>query len=155
MNARNAVVLLAGFIVAAVLLPISLNQIALATHTNWNAGLWTIFSVVVPILAVVAIALSYIGGVGGGGGGKKGAWTKLKLFVNDKNAKMANTVAIVITLILMAVMFPIGMTSLTVATFNSTTVGAAVYTISTVVLPILVAIGIALKFITGGKKGEE
>jgi hypothetical protein len=150
MNARSGVMLLAGFIVAAVLLPIALNAMALATHTNWNAGLWTIFSVVIPILGVVAIALSYMGGLGGE---KKGG-AFLKQFLHNRNAKMAQTVAIVITLILMAVMFPIGMTALTAATFNSTTVGSAVYTITTVVLPILVAVAIGLKFLSSGKKGE-
>jgi len=150
MNPRTVVILVLSFIIAAVLLPIALNQIGTTSHTLWNAAVWTIFSVVFPILVVIALAIKYIPS------GKGGQAVKhfLKDFKNDTRAVGAmDIVTIVIGVFLLAILFPIGMSQLAVASVNATTLGTPVFTILTIVLPILFLIGAAIRYIPSGKKG--
>lgn len=51
-----------GLLVAALLMPVALNSIANATLTNVDAAVITIFQVLLPVLAVIAIAIYFLKG---------------------------------------------------------------------------------------------
>lgn len=49
-----------GLLVAAVLVPVAITQIVSTSTTGWNQAVATIFTVLLPILAVVAMALYFM-----------------------------------------------------------------------------------------------
>jgi len=153
MNVRFLVLMGLAFIVSAVLIPYVFNTIAGTTHSGWNAAVWTIFSIVLPIVGAIALAIKFIPGAGG-----KSAQTRLKdyagrFFRNQAAAaSIKDAIFIAIGLFFTAYLFPIGMSELSAASFNSTTVGSAVYTISTIVFPILFLAGVIIHFLSGGGK---
>ena len=52
--------LVIGAFVAAVLLPIAINQIVSTSTTNWNPAVATVFSVLLPVLVMVAVVLRFL-----------------------------------------------------------------------------------------------
>lgn len=49
-----------GLLVAALLLPMALNEIGNTTTTTWEPAVGTIFTVLLPILAVIGVAIYFI-----------------------------------------------------------------------------------------------
>jgi len=49
-----------SMMVMAVVFPIAMSQIVAANTTGWEAAVTTIFGVLLPILAIIGIALKYI-----------------------------------------------------------------------------------------------
>ena len=66
MKISNIILAAVGFLLAAILLPIAMGQIVGTTTTGWNSAVVTIFQVVVPVLAIIGIALYFIPRLGNG-----------------------------------------------------------------------------------------
>jgi hypothetical protein len=49
-----------GLLVAATIVPLALVTIATASHTDVDASVWTVFSVLLPILAIIGLALYFM-----------------------------------------------------------------------------------------------
>jgi hypothetical protein len=54
-----------GLLVAAAIVPISMTTLLAANHTGVNAAVWTVFSILMPILAIIGLALYLMPRVGG------------------------------------------------------------------------------------------
>ena len=121
-----------SLLVAAVLVPVAMTQILGANQSGWDASLILIFGTVVPILAIIGIAIKYIPG------SRKGM------------ASTQAVVSMVVALLVFAVVMPIGLTRL--VNVNVSTWDSAVGIIFVTVLPILALIGVALKFLPGSRK---
>ena len=61
LTARGAAGMAVAFLVAAITMPIGLNEIYAANTTGWDAAVITIFTILFPILFVVAISLKAFG----------------------------------------------------------------------------------------------
>ena len=59
-SSKTVVLLAVGLLLVGILAPIGLGTIANANTANWDANVVTMFQVVLPILAVIGIALKYI-----------------------------------------------------------------------------------------------
>ena len=59
-GAGTIVMLAVGFLLVAILTPIAMTEIVGANTTGWSASVTTIFSVLLPILYIIGIALYYI-----------------------------------------------------------------------------------------------
>lgn len=59
-TAGTIVMLAVGFLLVAILTPIAMTEIVGANTTGWEASVKTIFSVLLPILYIIGIALYYI-----------------------------------------------------------------------------------------------
>jgi H+/gluconate symporter-like permease len=57
---QTVVLVVIGFFVAAILMPPALTQIYSATTTGWNSAVVTVFQILLPILAVIGIALYFM-----------------------------------------------------------------------------------------------
>lgn len=60
MNPKQVVMLAVALLLIGILGPIGISEIANATTTNWNASVVTIFQTVLPILAVIGMALGFL-----------------------------------------------------------------------------------------------
>lgn len=56
----NVIVAAVALLVVGVLAPIAIGTISNTTTTNWNSSVVTIFQVLLPIVAVVGIAIAFI-----------------------------------------------------------------------------------------------
>lgn len=61
LTARGAATMAIAFVVAAITMPIGLEQIAATNTTLWDTAVVTIFTILFPILFVVAVALKAFG----------------------------------------------------------------------------------------------
>ena len=52
--------LVIGAFVAAVLIPVAINQIVNTSTTNWNPAVAVVFSTLLPILLIVAVVLRFL-----------------------------------------------------------------------------------------------
>jgi len=59
-SARAVTGLAVSALIVAILLPIALGTIANATTTNWSTSVKTVFTIVLPILVVVGVAMKYL-----------------------------------------------------------------------------------------------
>lgn len=59
-TAGTIVMLAVGFLLVAILTPIAMDEIVGANVTGWNASVKTIFSVLLPILYIIGVAITYI-----------------------------------------------------------------------------------------------
>ncbi len=59
-SAGDIVLLSVGFLLVAILTPIGMSEIVGANTTGWEASVKTIFSVLLPILYIIGVALYYI-----------------------------------------------------------------------------------------------
>jgi len=59
-SARAVTGLALSALIVAILLPIALGTIANATTTNWSTSVKTVFTIVLPILVVVGVAMKYL-----------------------------------------------------------------------------------------------
>ena len=62
-SAKSIIALAVGFVLMATLLPIGLDQVYAANTTLWETAVTTIFTLVLPIVVVIAGALSFLGDV--------------------------------------------------------------------------------------------
>lgn len=60
LNAATIVLLAVGFLLTAILTPIAMEQIIGANTTGWNTAVKTIFTVLLPVLYVIGVAIRYI-----------------------------------------------------------------------------------------------
>ena len=56
----NVVGVVIALFVAAVLLPVAFQQIYNTSTTGWNAAVATVFTVLLPVLSIIAIALMFL-----------------------------------------------------------------------------------------------
>lgn len=158
----NTIIMLAvGFFLAAILIPIALNQIFVTSTSGWNTAVITIFTILVPVIFIIAIAISYIPR------GKKGTMMplpmllaklveKLKKLVKDEHGglTMENIILMVVGFFVFAILAPIGLTQIyAVPAGNQTAWGTTIWTIFSVLLPILFLVGVAVRYIPRGKGG--
>lgn len=130
-------------LLVSVLLPESLLMIAMVDTSGWNPAVVVIFQTVVPILSVVGIIYLFM----------RSSYKRGSLSVNK-------ILQIAVALMILASVFPIGITSLaTMKTATTVTIGGnpvtytiapAVKTLVQVLLPILAAVGVAVGFLTVG-----
>jgi len=59
-NIGTIIMLAIGFLLVAILTPIAMDQVVGANTTGWNAAVKTIFTVLLPILFVIGVAIRYI-----------------------------------------------------------------------------------------------
>lgn len=59
-NAGTIVMLAVGFLLVAILTPIGMTEIVGANVTGWATSVKTIFTVLLPILYIIGVALYYI-----------------------------------------------------------------------------------------------
>jgi len=59
-SASEIVGLAVGFLLVAILTPIAMNEVVGANVTGWAASVKTIFTVLLPILFIIGLALYYI-----------------------------------------------------------------------------------------------
>ncbi len=57
---EDVILVIIGFFVAAILLPPALTQLYTASTTGWNSAVVTVVEVLLPILAVIGIALYFM-----------------------------------------------------------------------------------------------
>ena len=64
---NKAVKMGVALLVVAIVMPIAILAIADANTTGWNASTITIFGTLLPIVAVIAVAIAFLPGKGKGG----------------------------------------------------------------------------------------
>ena len=114
-----------SLLLVAVLVPIAMTEIVGANQSGWGAPLITIFSTVVPILAIIGIALKY---------------------VPSSRGSSRSVVNVAIALLLFAIVMPIGI--LILVNTNTSTWPTATGIVFATVLPILALVGVALGFLS-------
>jgi cytochrome bd-type quinol oxidase subunit 2 len=124
---KTIVSIVMGVLLVALLFPVAMDQIATTTHTGWNSAVWTVFSVLLPILCVIAIAMLFV------------------YKATSRRGELKTIANLVIGLLLVALLFPVAMQQ--VASMNTTGWNPAVATVTTVLLPILAIIAIAMIFV--------
>lgn len=60
LSAGKIVMLAVGFLLVAILTPIAMEQLIGANTTGWNAAVKTIFTVLLPVLYIIGVAISYV-----------------------------------------------------------------------------------------------
>ena len=123
-TARAVVGVAVSILLVAILVPIAMTEMVGANTTGWGASLITIFGTVVPILAIIGIALKYIPSTKG---------------------SSRSVVNVAVGLLIFAIMMPIGI--LILVNTNTSTWPTATGVVFATVLPILALVGIALKFL--------
>jgi len=124
---KTIVTIVMGLLLVALLFPVAMEQIATTSHTNWNSAVWTVFSVLLPILCVIAIAMIFV------------------YKTTSKRGELKTIATLVVGLLLVALLFPVAMEQ--IASVNTTGWNPAVATVTTVLLPILAIIAIAMIFL--------
>jgi ATP-dependent Zn protease len=125
-----------SLVILGAVLPTAIFSLIATDTTNWNSAVATIYSVVLPLLAVIGIVFWFMPR------SKKGS------------AIPSRVIQIAVVLMVIAAIVPYGISQL--ASMPSTTVsGTVTYTVNSAVLtmlrtvvPILAIIGIALFFLT-------
>ena len=124
---KTIVTIVMGLLLVVLLFPVAMEQIATTSHTNWNSAVWTVFSVLLPILCVIAIAMIFV------------------YKTTSKRGELKTIATLVVGLLLVALLFPVAMSQ--IASVNTTGWNPAVATVTTVLLPILAIIAIAMIFL--------
>lgn len=60
MGYRSVIMIGVSLFVVGIVLPLGISEIANATTTNWDASVVTIFQTLLPVLAVIGVAIAYI-----------------------------------------------------------------------------------------------
>ena len=124
-TAKAVVGVAVSILLVAILVPIAMTEMVGANTTGWGASLITIFGTVVPILAIIGIALKYI---------------------PSSKGSSRSVVNVAVGLLIFAIMMPIGI--LILVNTNTSTWPTATGVVFATVLPILALIGVALKFLS-------
>ena len=123
-SGRSIVGIAVSILLVAILVPIAMTEIVGANTTGFSSAVLTLFGTIVPILAIIGIALKYVPG-------SKGS--------------SRSVVNVAIGLPIFAIMMPIGI--LILVNVNTSTWPTATGVVFATVLPILALVGIALKFL--------
>lgn len=59
-SVKDAVLLAVAFFVSAIVMPIGITEIANANTTGWNTAVTTVFTILFPILALIALVLRFV-----------------------------------------------------------------------------------------------
>ena len=59
-SVKNFAMLAVSLLVAAIMIPIGMQQIVGATTTSWNAAVVTLWQVLIPVLMIVGIAILFV-----------------------------------------------------------------------------------------------
>ncbi len=159
-NSKTFALLAVCLLAAAIMIPIGMQQIVGTSTTGWNSAVVTLWQVLLPVLMIIGIAILFIPR------GNKGmakhplleAYALMKKMFKDKHAVgLSQIIMIVVGFVLAAIATPVAMNYLVSinSTFNVTGTAAtysAVYTIFSVLLPVLYMIGVAIHFIPRGGK---
>jgi len=129
-SARGIVGLAVSLLLIAILVPIAMTEIVGANQTGWGTALVTIFGTVIPVLAIIGLALKFLPG--------------------SRKGSSRSVVNLAVGLLLIAILVPIGI--LILVNTNTTTWPSATGVVFATVLPILALIGLALKFLPGSRK---
>jgi hypothetical protein len=62
-EASKIISLAVALLIAGVLMPVAISQIYSANTTGWNTAVALVFTVLLPVLAVIAVALIFFKGV--------------------------------------------------------------------------------------------
>ena len=166
-NVKTMAMIAIAALVFAIMFPLAMAEIIKATGSTWNAAVLTLWRTLLPVLAIISIAILFI--PRGTKGSMKhpilGLYALLqKLRHNKKGVGIASIVGLIIGLFVLAIALPIAFDYLysVNATFNATNSSgsgsfmtasnyAAVYTVFSILMPVLVMIGAVLYFIPKGK----
>lgn len=157
---NNFVIMAVALLLAAIMIPIGMQQIVATSTTSWNSAVITLWQVLLPVLFIVGLAILFVPRLKG----KKGMASLYSIqqmiqnlkdkFVKNKRGTMSahEIIYVIIGFVLVAIMTPIGMNYLVSinSTFNvsgTASTYSAVYTIFSVLLPVLYIVGVALYFI--------
>ena len=121
---RTIVGIAVSILLVAILVPIAMTQIVTANTTGFTTPILTLFGTIVPILAIIGIALKYI---------------------PSSKGSSRNVVNVALALLLFAILMPIGL--LIMVNTNTSTWPTATGVVFATVLPILALCGIALHFL--------
>jgi len=142
MSASTVVTLTVAFLLVAILTPIAMNEIAKYNSTsaaNWQGSVLTIFTILLPIIFIIGVAIKFIPSTGA-----------TKMFKrNIKGGVNANLIIMMaVGFLLVAIMAPIALNE--IANTTTTDWNASVVTIFTILLPIIFIIGIAIRYVPRG-----
>lgn len=59
-SAGEIILLAIGFFLVALLTPIAMDQVVAANTTSWGAAVKTIFTILLPILYIIGVAVRYV-----------------------------------------------------------------------------------------------
>ena len=59
-SVKNFALLAVALLVAAIMIPIGMQQIVGTTTTSWNSAVVTLWQVLVPVLMIIGIAILFI-----------------------------------------------------------------------------------------------
>ena len=124
-SGRSIVGIAVSILLVAILVPIAMTEIVGANTTGFSSAVLTLFGTIVPILAIIGIALKYI---------------------PSSKGSSRSVVNVALALLLFAILMPIGL--LILVNTNTSTWPTATGTVFGIVLPILALCGIALKFLS-------
>jgi len=162
-DAKTFAMLAVALLATAIMIPIGMQIVVGTATTGWNSAVITLWQVLIPVLMIIGIAILFIPR------GKKGSmkhpllglYALFKKMLRNKHAVgMNQIIMVVIGFVIAAIATPVAMNYLVSinSTFNVTGTAAtysAVYTIFSVLLPVLYMIGVALYFVPRGKsKGD-
>jgi len=143
----RVVMIIVSLFVAGILLPVAISQLTDATYTGVNSAVVTVATVLLPVLAVIAIAFIYLKA------GKKGEG-RMPRFKRNTKAEVTRVVMIVVSLFVAGILLPVALVQISNSTAYGGSTSAAVITVCTVLLPVLAIIAIAFIYLRGyGKKG--
>jgi hypothetical protein len=57
---KNFAILAVSLLIAAIMIPIGMQQVVGTTTTSWNSAVVTLWQVLVPVLMIVGIAILFI-----------------------------------------------------------------------------------------------
>lgn len=57
---KNFAMLAVSLLIAAIMIPIGMQQVVGASTTSWNAAVVTLWQVLIPVLMIVGIAILFI-----------------------------------------------------------------------------------------------
>jgi len=138
---KSIVGLVVALFVASILLPPALNTVFNATTTNWNPAVATVFKVLLPVLAILSIALVFMPKLRA----RFVTVAKLYGFEIDDRGEISTIVSIAIGLLIAGILLPIAISQI----YATQTTGwsSAVIVVFTVLLPVLAVLGIAMVFL--------
>jgi hypothetical protein len=145
-------------LVCAIMIPIAMQIVVATSTTTWNSAVVVMWQVLIPVLMIIGVAILFITD---SKGEMKSPLLLLLKFLDrlkkDKHAVgMVQVVGIIVGFVVVAISTPVAFNYLYSinSTFNASGTAAtysAVFTIFSILLPVLYMIGVAIKFVPHGK----
>jgi len=129
-GAKTIATIAISVILIGILVPIAMDELIASNTTGWSTAQKTLFQTVIPVLAIIGLALYYL--------------------PSSRKGSSRNVVNVAVGLLLVAILVPIGI--LVLVNKNTSTWPTATGTVFGTVLPILILIGLAIKFLPGSRK---